>query len=628
MATGEKNQTEALVKDARRGLSGAAREVAQVLHNFAKTTRSFGFYARDNAAISNFIAELEVGFTEILDEYGAIRVVVGADRFVWKGDDVYLNSDREKGLPFRLFRDGIRGLVFKPGLSGDDLLELLDVLSRRQSTGRGAEEEDVVTLLWKLSLNTVSYEAVEGFTHELHGSGDGESDDSEAGGGEALPRMMERISGKRDTLDRGRAASSFVDQDNDTIISEVVGEGEDIGATGSEIYGGSEHYPLSEAKGMVELRYEALDENDIASVRAELDEEQEQGVPHLLDYCFELCQDEAGFFDPDDFAPMVGAIRRYLLRQRDVNTYDRMLHYLRKVSQGGVYPTYLTRRAGEMLHDCGGDDAVAALVASVVGDEANEEVAWDALQVLLPDLDPDMVFRLLAHGMSEGMAGILAATIIKRTGNDTSMFEAGLHVEGTPDVPRALASLRCLATLRTPEAIELIADMVVWPDVMVKRAAVRILGRMPLSEGSADAIGRALDDPIEDVWREALESVHRQGEALLAPFLLDWIGKHAFSRFEEAERLELVSLAAELDPDLATMWFSDKIQMTLVARIGGLVGTPEVIAWNRLAAEGLAASATDEAVDKLREIRKKGDEAFRDHVSRLVVQARHQKGQG
>ena len=115
---------------------------------------------------------------------------------------------------------------------------------------------------------------------------------------------------------------------------------------------------------------------------------------------------------------------------------------------------------------------------------------------------------------------------------------------------------------------------------------------------------------------------------MLAPFLLDWIGKDAFSRFEEAERLELVSLAAELDPDLATMWFSDKIQMTLVARIGGLVGTPEVIAWNRLAAEGLAASATGEAVDKLREIRKKGDEAFRDHVSRLVVKARRQKGQG
>lgn len=612
-------------KDARRGLNGPAREVAQVLHNFAKTTRSFGFYARDNSAIANFIEELESGFTEILDEYGAIRLVVGADRFVWKGDDVYLNPDREKGLPFRLFRDGIRGLVFKPGLTADELLELLDVFSRRQSTGRSAEEDDLVTLLWKLSLNNVSYEAVEGFTHELHREADSDHADDE-GGGEALPRMMDRISGKRETLDRGRAASSFVDRDSEGILSEVAQETEGFSSTGSGLYGGVSHYPLLVHSGTVELRFQALTPDDIAAVRAELDHEQQDGVPHLLDYCFELCQSEAGFFEPDDFEPMIGAIRRYLLRQRDVTTYDHMLRYLRTVAKGGVYPTFLTRRAGKMLAECGGGDAVAALVASVVGDEKNEELAWDAMQVLLPNLDPEMVFGLLTHGMSERMAGILAATIIKRTGSDLSMFDAGLQVDAQPNVPRALASLRCLATLRTPPAVDLIADAVIWPDVMVRRAVVRILGRMPLSDDAALALGRAMDDPIEDVWREAMRSIHRQGDPRLASPLLRWIGNHAFDRLDEAGRLEVVALAAELDPERATGWFASKIQMSLVARMGGIVGTPEVIAWNRLAAEGLSACGTDAAIDKLREIRKKGDEDFRELVNRLVVKARRTRG--
>jgi HEAT repeat protein len=613
-------------RDARRGLSGPSRDVAQVLYNFAKTTRSFGFYARDNDAISSFIKELEEGFTHLLDTYGALRLVVGADRFVWKGDDVYLNPDREKGLPFRLFRDGIRGLVFKPGLTGDELLQLLDVLSRRQSTGRNAEEDDLVTLLWKLSLNTVSYEAVEGFTHELHGS-DGESAEGQetGGGAEALPRMMERISGKRETLDRGRAAASFVDESAQGFLAEAV-ETDAVGATGSKLYRGSPHYPLVASQGMVEIRYEPLSDVDRANIRAELDVEQQEGVPHLLDYCFELCQTEAGFFEPDDFAPMIGAIRRYLLRSRDVTTYDRMLRYLRTVAQGGVYPTYLTRRAGEMLAECGGGDAVGALVASVVGDEVGEEVAWDALQVLLPNLDPEMVFALLAHNMSESMAGILAATIIKRTGSETEMFEAGLVVDAEPNVPRALASLRCLATLRTPAAVDLIADALVWPDELVKRAALRILGRMPLTESGADALGRLLDDPAEEVWREALAAIHRQGDPRTASALLDWIGRVAFKQFEARERVELVTLAAELDPELATMWFSDRIQMSIVAKIGGLVGTPEVIAWNRLAAEGLAAAATEDAIERLREIRKKGDEDFREHVGRLVAQARRTKG--
>ncbi len=623
METLGKKQDEGETKDARRGLQGAARDVAQVMHNFAKTARSFGFYARDNDAISQFIGELERGFTEVLDEYGAIRLIVGADRFVWKGDDVYLNADREKGLPFRLFRDGVRGLVFKPGLESSELLQLLEVLSRRQSTGRGAEEDDVVTMLWKLSLNSVSYEAVEGFTHEIHGSAD--SDDE--GGGEALPRMLERIAGKREMLDRGQAARSFVSAENDELLGEVSDAGDGIGATGSQLYGGAPHYPLQAPHGAQELRFEPLREEDLESIRTELLDETRDGVPHLLDYCFELCVTEAGFFAPDDFAPMVGAIRRYLLRHCDVEAYDRMLRYLRKVSQGGVYPKYLTRRAGEMLVDCGGEDSVAALVASVIGNEANEELAWDALQVLLPNLDPQMVFDLLCHGMSERMAGILAATIIKRTGSDTTLFEEGLVIEHEPNVPRALASLRCLATLRTPAAIDLIAGAMQYPDVLVRRATCRILGRMPLSETGVDALGMALRDPHEDVWREAIKACNRQAQPLLAPHLFDWIGKNAFTKLSENEREDILVLSADIDPEFGTMWYSDKINMNLVSKIGGLVGTPEVIAWNRLAATGLAYCATDEAITKLRDIRTRGDDDFRQHVGRLVVLARRRQAE-
>jgi len=625
--SGRQKETEA--RDVRRGLTGPDRDVAQVLYNFAKTARSFGFYARDNEAITQFLSELEQGFTQILDENGAIRLVVGADRFVWKGTAVYVNGDREKGLPFRLFRDGIRGLVFKPGLDDRELLQLLDVLSRRQSTGRNAEEEDVVTLLWKLSLNTVSYEAVEGFTHEIHGDSNKEGEIE--GGGEALPRMMERISGQRKTLDRGKAARSFVDSGSEDLLADVAeggSEGEGLGATGSQLYGGSAHYLLDAQSGPVPVGFQPITDNDLWAVRAELDAEVRSGVPKLLSYCFELCQTEAGFFEPDHFAPMVGAMRRYLLRQRDLEIYDEMLHFLRGVVDGGDYPTYLTRRAAEMLADCAKGDSVAALVASVVGDAENEELAWDTLQVLLPDLDPAKLFELLAHGMSERLAAILAATIIRRTGSNTLMFEEGLAIDGAePDVPRALASLRCLATLRTPEAVDLIAGAMVWPDVLVRRAAVRILGRLPMTTLAIDALGGALEDADETIWREALTAMDRQREPETAPFLLDWIGRNAFSRLDEEEREQIVRIAAEIDPEVATMWFSDRIQMSLLAKMGGIVGTPEVISWNRLAAIGLSWCATDAAIDKLRKIRTKGDDDFRQHVGPLVAAARRRQAQ-
>lgn len=666
------------MKDVRRGLQGPSLAVAQVLFNLAKTTRSFGFYARDNAAIAKFLDELQRGFQELLDANGAIRLVVGADRFVWKGDEVYFDADREKGLPFRLYRDGIRGLVFKPGLPTEELMALLDVLSRRMSTGRGAEEEDIVTLLWKMTLNFISYEAVEGFTHELHGSGDYEGDDGErqrGDSGQALPRMMERISGKRSTLmERGRAARSFVDKGAEALLNETLGaddeEAAGIGDGSDEpvedggrrrrggrktptrasgetavmetveeggggfvgqplragLYAGAAHYPLPLRGGLVEIQYDPLSWQELATLRSELDEEQRLGIIHLLDYCFELCQQEAGHFEPDDFAPMVQAMRRHLLRTRDLETYDRMMRYLGRIAAGGIYPTYLTRRAKEMVAQCSSPDGVAALVAAASGDANSEEMAWDVLQTLLPDLDPKEVLTLLGHGMSEHMAGILAATVIKRTGTDVSLFEEALKVDGEPDVPAAMAALRCLATLRTDAAIKVIETAARWPDPIVRRATARILGRMPMTSSTPGALGRGLRDPDDAVMAEALVAISRQGEPELATQLTRWVDEQAFKRLTEEQLIQVAELMAELDPDMATRYFKGKLNMTVLAKVGGLVGTPEVVAWNTLAAHGLAAAATAEAVDKLRSVRTKGDDGFRQLVSRLIVEARRKAG--
>ena len=196
-------------KDVRRKLEGPPREVAQILYNLAKTSRSFGFYHRDNKAIENFTKELFDGFEAFLTTHGAIRLGVGADRFTFHGDEVYHDADRENGMPFRLFRDGVRAIQFKPGLTRPEMDEILDILSKRGSTGRAAEEDDLVTLLWQKSFEHITYVAVEGFTHDLHAAGSFDDDGRpQADSGEAIPRMLERISGQRETLGKTKRQPS------------------------------------------------------------------------------------------------------------------------------------------------------------------------------------------------------------------------------------------------------------------------------------------------------------------------------------------------------------------------------------------------------------------------------------
>jgi len=83
-----------------------------------------------------------------------------------------------------------------------------------------------------------------------------------------------------------------------------------------------------------------------------------------------------------------------------------------------------------------------------------------------------------------------------------------------------------------------------------------------------------------------------------------------------------VTLVAELDEEFATRVLSEKLNVNIRARMGGLVGKPEVIEWNRLAVAGLAAAATPAAIEKLREVRTQGDDSFREFVTRNLVEAR------
>jgi alkylation response protein AidB-like acyl-CoA dehydrogenase len=120
---------------------------------------------------------------------------------------------------------------------------------------------------------------------------------------------------------------------------------------------------------------------------------------------------------------------------------------------------------------------------------------------------------------------------------------------------------------------------------------------------------------------EALASIHGQGEPAWAPILSRWYGEEGGKR-DEGWQLAIVEVLVELDPDHATAFLSQRLSMGLRSKLGGIVGTPEQIRTNRIVAQGLALAATPGALEKLREVRTQGDEEWREHVNRLLFEAR------
>ena len=666
------NNDAGLNRDPRRRLTGASKDVAQLLFNLAKTARSFGFYARNNRAIQVFLDELFEGFTTFLSNEGPLWLAVGADRFIHQGEVVYFDSDREDGLPFKLFRDGIRVLTIEPGLDTKEMESFLDLLWRRPSTGRAAEEEDLVTMMWRHSFSHIKYQAVEGFTHDLHaagGFGEGEGE-GKVDSGQAIPNMMAKIAGStgmspppeqvgtiEPNQSRGRAARSFVDRDSEQFLDEEFGldaEGRALSRRGRQtpvreggqtaemlslaaeeadvqvpsfaegLYPGSRDYPLSLRGGMVEVRYEPLDEKGLAKIREEMDEETEIGLLHLLDYCFELSVQKPDLFGVDDFTHMLAPIRRYLLRQRSLGAYRALLRYLRRITEGGVYPSHLTQEAVALLQDCSSPDNLATLVAAASGDKEAEGIAWGVLQQLLPDLEAHQLLELLGHSMSASMANILAGTLIKRQGRDLSIYDEALDGD---KVPLAFAALRCLAVLRTPAAVKLVEKAMVWWDPGIRRAAVRIAGRVPATDTMADAMTQALRDDVEEVRNEALAAILYQEESRLVPVLAGWLDETGFASLDSAGRDKYVAFIVRLDPDFATTYLASKLAESGKGWLGSRGRGGSASDWHPVAIQGLAAVDSQESLKVLRQVRTKGTDEMKALVSRLLTEKRQGGGQ-
>ncbi len=630
--------------DVRRNLEGVQREVAQILYDLAKTSRSFGFYARNNKAISKFLDDLFETLSAFLTNSGTLWLAVAGDRFLYEGKVVYFDADREAGLPFRLYRDGVRMLSIEVGLSREEMEDFLELLARRPSTGHEAEEEDLVTMMWRRSFAHIKYQAVEGFTHDLHAAG-GFGEGSEQGGGkgdsgQALPRMMQQISGRKEIVSsrdknfaekqRGRVARSFVDDEANQLLAEEFGgdelamsfEGQGGMAFAAGLWPGSAHYPLPLRGGLAELAFDPLSDEERQSIRDELDHETQLGLLHMLDYCFQLCVHEPRYFQPEDFSSLLTPIRRYLVRHRDLETYRRLLRYLRGIVEGEAYPPKLMQAAAEMVRECSSGESLTSLVAAAAGDKNGEALVWDILQQLLPDLESADLLRLLGHSMSAQMATVLAGTLVRRTRRDLSLYEEAIDSD---DVALIFAALRCLDVLRTPAAASVVERAVDNIDPAIRRAAVRILGRVPITGSSARVFSRLLRDDDAEVVNETLASVDRQGDARFAPLLSSWLEEGAFKDLSPELRLRIVRLMAELDGTYAENFLGEKLESSL-GLLSGLArsGAGD---WRLLAAEGLAAVGSETALARLRLARPKGNDEFKEVVGRLLAEIRRERAQ-
>ena len=141
---------------------GAGRPVREALRRIRDLTAVDAPTGDERAEA---VAEVARLLRSAAGEHGDLELVISTNRITLGDDAVYKSDARDANLAFELFRQGLRRLVFKPGLTDDEV----DVFVRRFADSRDLEkvDEDFVSQLWRASLPGIQYVALDGFTERL-----------------------------------------------------------------------------------------------------------------------------------------------------------------------------------------------------------------------------------------------------------------------------------------------------------------------------------------------------------------------------------------------------------------------------------------------------------------------------
>jgi hypothetical protein len=138
----------------------AVEEKLEAARNFTfhllKGIKQIGMYRHNEARFPEFLSRATEALAAYTEKYGPLSLKVEQQNFMLHGEPTF---SEDTPLPYKFFRDGIRQLIFRPGLTVSELVTFtLIALSEPE---RGAE--DVLAQLWRSGLEHVEYVVVEGF---------------------------------------------------------------------------------------------------------------------------------------------------------------------------------------------------------------------------------------------------------------------------------------------------------------------------------------------------------------------------------------------------------------------------------------------------------------------------------
>lgn len=454
------------------------RERVELARNYAfhllKGIKQIGMYRHSEARFPEFLGKAHEALCAYTEKHGALSLKVEAQNLELHGQPLFAEDNP---LPYRFYRDGIRQLIFRPGLPAAELVAW--TLIALSDPERGAD--DISAQLWRAGLEHVEYVAVEGF-------------------------QMDEVSEEEVEVEVEKIVSYLYNRlrtESDDYLRFARISTEDLEARIDEV---------DQIRGAVVTGATASDDLK-ARLQKEIEEEEKNRLfPKLVAVVFQVVED--GLDDPGVMEDMLVHLLDALLLQEDFATINNIVARLRAMEQreggegrasalkkvfhhkmgeeqrlgriGDILRTTRPKHAPEIVRYLQSVEALATPILLEVLEPIeipeNRTLLCDVLAVHARE-HPDPFLNRLQSERPQTVRDMIH--ILERSGHPdrNKMLGTVLHHK---NVPVRLEALHVIARGNSEEARRLVVEALSDPHSQVRVTAARLLPEFDREKALAD----------------------------------------------------------------------------------------------------------------------------------------------
>lgn len=464
----------------------SAKEVLSALLKARKTIR---MYPENNPIYKKTVEESFSKFADFFSYKAELCLKIKQNEILLDTEQIYLNPEKEDNLALFFFKDGLRELTFKNGLSQPELEEFLKIVA--MDFDREAVDDDIVTLLWEKDFQSIKYVADEAFLLE-------DMDYEE----NAVKEIKSKTPETDEILKAYAAAFDSEDVKEISIIN--------------------------------------LTDKDLQALVKEMEKDLIDKTPKIYEILFEVLSQAESAAEYEDVARLLKDVFLYCLKQGNLKTVLDLLNRTKEVAADPSTPDMMKRQMKFLLSLVNSAESIKSVGEIFASDvEIDENVLNEYTQFLDRSAIPPFMSIL---GELESIRGrkIVINILINLGKKDIQIIAKGLQDERWFVVRNIIYILRHIGDKK---AVEYILSTVKHTDDRVRKEAIKTLGDLK-SPLALQTLKECLYDADPSIRKSAAKALGTIGSESAKRVILESLSGKDFRDRDFEEKREFYEVLA------------------------------------------------------------------------------------